>query len=959
MMENELRYLKIALLVSLVWVEGEVLSDQKPYDVQPGRFYEISVRGRFSQVDYTNQQAVAVCYVGFQGVDGELPVDDSLVTGFVSGGRTKGYEYLFMDRASRDADAFLWRFQVRTPGGAEHLMLELKPWKNKGEVLLEEPAVQACLSAYDFVGCEDNSVLRRTIRCDEQDDTLCIDGVCCDLSGNPLTGKGVLEARFSPFCASGKTETVVSLIDVNRGGCIRHKFGFRHGCLGGVVEIRAARTNCCRIAGLTLTGMFDARALPSERKPIVCSRAVVEGDVITISGVIDETDAKGECPKSAVASVVFIDGLGQVVKSGQLPASEKFGEYFYLRSGPTAVPFSQKIKVPNDAVRIMVKISRFYNERVLTLRGFRMTSFVPKYSNSLIRELSWKVPKDAILTDPRRVEQSLEQFWGKDGIARVRARSDNPDVRVSPNHGMIIGREYTPPKDACTMAFRDYKGVTMNPAMDWSMNPFTNTTWQLKLLSGYWIPFLGATLGEREYYSHCKAYWQSFMSQLSYPNGYNTIAYNDHTCAARIEAILLTMYGKKSNRETGIGFPSLRTWLDKDELFAKQLLYQLSVDVGLVAYHLRAQTFGLHNHNLIMARSLLQFSDCFRGYEFSRRYRELALRVIFEHLYLMFEPDGFIREQSALYHHSFMQYFSELYQYMRENKSADEKTLETLRDNLLRFAEVDLLFCPPDGLAVPMGDTSANEIRNECKAEISALGFDTEQNPVFAGAFDNLPAVSVFRESGVYVFRNPKKGRFLFVDLSDSLKVHGHRDLGSWQYYSQGVRWISDLGGPYRYGTRQYREFITSSSHTLVEPVGISQSSGVAFAVKLKDCGCSWELSCRSNVYGPSIEHAKKFVIAKDLSTFSVTDAFPGLTGDVRGRLTLAPGCDVTIGKDERTAFLSNGGSSIKVILPKARSHEKLRANASLRTNCMSEMWLLDSFCSGQEPVTYVVRDEK
>ena len=107
------------------------------------------------------------------------------------------------------------------------------------------------------------------------------------------------------------------------------------------------------------------------------------------------------------------------------------------------------------------------------------------------------------------------------------------------------------------------------------------------------------------------------------------------------------------------------------------------------------------------------------------------------------------------------------------------------------------------------------------------------------------------------------------------------------------------------------------------------------------------------------VEHVKKFVIAKDLSTFSVTDAFPKWTGEVRGRLTLAPGCDVTVDKDERTAFLSNGGASIKVILPKARSHEKLRGSASLRSNRLNEIWPLDSLCSGQELVTYVVRDEK
>ena len=739
------------------------------FNVQAGRFYEILVKGRVPPVDCTNQQALARCVIGFRGNDGELAADDSLTTGFVSGGRNKGVEYLCADQAVWEGDVFRWRFQVRAPGGAKQLTLEVKPGKCQIGALWGDLVVSACPPTTDMIG--------------------------------------------------------------------------------GMVEMGATSTNRCKISRLEFAGKSDVG------KPVV----------------------------------------------------------------------------------------------------------VPPFSNCLVRELSGGVPKDAILSQPRLVEKAVREFWGADGEDQARTRKDDPVVTVSPNHGLIIGPEYSAPTNACTLVIRDYEGVSINPSMDWSMNPFTNSTWRLKYLSGYWIPFSGAAIvDERDYYIHCKSYWQSFMSRLSYPNGIETIAYNAHACAARIEAILLTMYGKRLDAETGAGFPSLRKQLAKDPLFLRQLLYQLSVDVGLIARHLRVRSFGLHNYNIIMATAILMFADCFKEHEFAHGYRDLALRIIFEHLDFLFEPDGFLREQSAFYHHLFTRYFTALYLQMRDNRSVDEKMLAAFKDRLERLVEVDFLMCPPDGMSVPMGDIPSNEMtRNECKAEARALDLNAERNPVFEGSFSSLPDISVFRESGIYIFRNPKEGRFLFVDLSDSLKVHGHRDLGSWQYYSQGVRWISDLGGPCEYGTKRHREFIASASHTLVEPVGISQSSGVAFGVELKDRGSSWELSCRSNVYGPTVEHVKKFVIAKDLSTFSVTDAFPKWAGEVRGRLTLAPDCDVTVDKDERTAFLLNGGSSIKVILPKARSHEKLRANASLRTNRLSEVWLLDSLSLGQEPVTYVVRDEK
>lgn len=125
--------------------------DETSFDAQAGRFYEISVKGRISPADYTNQLALARCFIGFHGDDGELAVDDSLTTRFAGGNRNKAVESLFADTAVRNGDVLCWRFQVRAPSGAKHLTLEVKPGKCLGGALWGDPVVCACPPTTDRI----------------------------------------------------------------------------------------------------------------------------------------------------------------------------------------------------------------------------------------------------------------------------------------------------------------------------------------------------------------------------------------------------------------------------------------------------------------------------------------------------------------------------------------------------------------------------------------------------------------------------------------------------------------------------------------------------------------------------------------------------------------------------------------------------------------------------------------
>ena len=494
-------------------------------------------------------------------------------------------------------------------------------------------------------------------------------------------------------------------------------------------------------------------------------------------------------------------------------------------------------------------------------------------------------------------------------VETLRTRADTPDVQAS-NFGLILESDWTPDNDPSILVFKHFDGVPVSPDMDWSMNPFRSSSWQLKFLSCGWIPYLTACLPPDKRYEKCKAFWQSFFRAVPYPAGVGPISFNDHAAAARIKAVLLTLYG---SREPPVPLEPMAARIAEDPEFFAQLLHQLFVDVGVVDYLLRFRS-NLHNHNLIMAKTLLVFTDCFAGYPFAERYRQLAVGIALKHLYGMVEPDGFIREQSASYHHAFLEYFADLYSYLVKTGQISGVQRGEMRDFLLRVVKADMNLCPPDGVALPMGDTGPSRIRNALRPVIEKL--EVVEGPIDAlhPAAEDTPVATAYPESGVYVFRNPVEDRYLCIDISPVLKVHGHRDMGHWQYYAHGECWASDLGGPYRYGSPEYRRFIASESHSVVDPVGRGQTSGIAFGVEFRETDEGWTLEFETNVYGPEVRHRKRFLVRRDVAEFTVEEEFSGVPeGRCVGRLVLAPGVASEI--DGSAVKLARNGKCLHVRL--------------------------------------------
>ena len=573
------------------------------------------------------------------------------------------------------------------------------------------------------------------------------------------------------------------------------------------------------------------------------------GDSVTVSGTALPSDHLEA--RAGIVLVRFEGSNGVIRIESGVSYSDRFGNYFYLPVGRKPVRFVKKFKVPK-AANIM-KVGAF---------SFKETC---RLDNRL------KVAVAAASTGGLPTEDFFEGC-----LEDIIKDKTVPEV-VRPVNTSFLPQNWKETNfDRTLIAFEHFGAIRISEDMDWNANPMNSNTWLSNLNSGYWIPVMGRGLELGSYYAHCRKYWMSFLKQQGSNTEKYHVAYCEHCCAARIEAILTTLFGIDLGQGKFHDLPALTGSLAAEPDLKKRLLMQLARDVEEVSYHLRARSMGVHNHNVLMARSLLQFADCFSKYGFSGKYRRLALRVLLEHLDEMFEADGFIREQSVAYHLTFTGYFVKVYDYLRANKSCDQETLAVVRKKVDGLVDVCFSLVPPDGLTPPMGDAAVTDMRQALVGMVATLDgvSKTHAESLVDERLNNLREYIAYEKSGIYLFRNLKAARMVLIDLSEVLKVHGHYDLGSWMYFSGTNRWVTDPGGPYQYGSKTHRCLRQSTGHSLMEPYGFSQTSGSAYDVQMREDSVGYVLSYRDNVYAPEFEHERAFLLLKDLSAIRVIDTF-------------------------------------------------------------------------------------
>ena len=206
-----------------------------------------------------------------------------------------------------------------------------------------------------------------------------------------------------------------------------------------------------------------------------------------------------------------------------------------------------------------------------------------------------------------------------------------------------------------------------------------------------------------------------------------------------------------------------------------------------------------------------------------------------------------------------------------------------------------------------------------------------------------MPRVTALRQSGLYVFRNADARRMLVIDISPNKIGHGHYDCGSYHYFADGVRWLTDRGGPCKYASRMHRELMSSASHSVASPEDAGQMAGVAYNVDFRKIKGGWSLSFWTNVYGSKYRHMRRFVVGKDVSNFTVEDTFYGPdAANYVNRMVLGQGVNALIADAKgRDAVLKSGETSLR-IRSSHRMHRHV-SSASYKMNVLSPIKVLEA----------------
>ena len=485
-------------------------------------------------------------------------------------------------------------------------------------------------------------------------------------------------------------------------------------------------------------------------------------------------------------------------------------------------------------------------------------------------------------------KRSIVKRWLGREYEKILNRDDNPAIGFQLKDA-IVGNVKARPRIRGEINCKPFAAIalTNETNMSWSWDPYKSLTWQMGFQSCYWLPFayLGS-LGD-EYGERLSQVWTSFQGENRYPRKMSNMTFEDNTCAARLEAALLCLYGNVSNDLCRVNVPSLRLYSQQHSELFDTLMYQLYVDSSLLEQYLRGKMYRIHNHNIMMACSLLCMVDAFGGCEFAKKYKEMAVDVIMAHVENMFESDGFIREQSTKYHQYMTLYMMKVYSRLRAMSCLSSEQDDYFKQRLQQWCRIDALLRDGDGVSLSMGDGA--KTKDEVPRKLKELDL---ADCLFVGETNRV----VLPQSGLYMYRNLTRDTLLAIDVSANVKAHGHYDLGSWQYIGEGVEWVSDLGGPYKYGTKLCRQLRLASAHTLVMPRKREQSSGVAKIGKESFDEDGVNLEFRSNVFGADLTHMVGVRANKELNRVCVLTKFKGTEKqDFVGRVMLGKGVTPTL----------------------------------------------------------------
>ena len=790
------------------------------------------------------------------------------------------YKYIFVDDlVKKENGLFEYHFQFKTPDDLKKTYIQTLAWKNKYPVSIGKLTVNINPVAAVYLSKEP---MIRKLRLNQYTTLVRISGNV-KVRGKKVQipdRKLVATVKLSDYRKHNLTpglnlayscdlkENFIYLKPDSDGNFV-HEIRIPHNSAELEIGIRTFfYQETVELSDLKLEQTFLPQ--PLRKTDIVFERDISGGNIATIEGYLSD-DSKPIQNKSAYIRIYVMDQFGKIISVSGLPQNrEKNYYYVYLPQKAGQNFFSVSFNLPQNAKKMRVVVSRFFNDKKLTLHYFNIQEKTKSLKHRF-REAGIRLTPD-FMENEAVLDQILDYLIPGVKIDELATSVIFPDLPVPVGHGYIFNPAGK--NEPGWMSVKSFKPYKLPSELKWNENPYLHSTWQQKYYSLYWAIIGDQSRSDAEY---IKTVLRSFFSCTPYPFHLNPMCYEDHTVSCRLEGMLALFHGVKKNQNifdfvTFSGIRSKRDELIADSLFTKQYFVQMLIDAEYLYEFLQNKTLGVHNHNLFMARALLCLSLAFPKLPKADSYYRTAIDTIISHLSMMYEVDHVTAEQAANYQHTFLMYFLELYCWIRSIKSFDQEIEKYICRRVKNILLADLDMIDPGGGFFAMGDSvwSSDRIYKEFRTLLGIFSEKTNRKGLLK---HSVKDASVYRESGIYVFRNPRKNRALFIDISANQKVHGHYDQGNFILYA-GRPLIIDGGGPYRYGSKIYRQLMSSDSHNISAPEGVRQMAGEVGQVVYEEQAETYYLAFRSNVYGPDYIYLREFIIRKDLSSIKIRDLF-------------------------------------------------------------------------------------
>lgn len=370
--------------------------------------------------------------------------------------------------------------------------------------------------------------------------------------------------------------------------------------------------------------------------------------------------------------------------------------------------------------------------------------------------------------------------------------------------------------------FGSYPGFELPDDLTWKENPAKTRNWQYFFFSLEAVHILSNAFtisGKETYLEKAETIIQDYIQDnYTMDKLPDQMSWTDHTAANR------TIYL--------INFWNLYLEnLEPDKIFILQML-ELFWRHGHFLNH-PANYSSRSNHGIFSNLALLRLSISFPEFSQSSKWKDEAIKRMKEQIRDNFTDQGVHEEFSPLYHLTVTGLLNLFLKDCEENGIEPDKGLKAVFEKA-----VDYIPClyHPDGTLALFGDSDIHAPEKIIKRILPAspqLEFILSK-----GSSGSRPEFlnRGFSDANIYIMksgwgdcRNIEDESSLMLYFTNKAKSHDHSDWLNFEFYSKGVKWITDLGRwGYDYEDKK-REYITSfRAHNSVVPYIYEQYSEIA-----------------------------------------------------------------------------------------------------------------------------------